>query len=224
MLEEVEGDGGTCLTKTILILGFSKFPGVPYNPAEGLVRHLAETNWTPDPTVAVDYQVLSTTFAAAEQVTAKIHCQKPYDLILAFGVDAQADGFQLERVARNFVSMQKLDADGVTSTNPLIEKQGPEFLLSHVDVSGLADTLNAQGYRCRVSEDAGDYVCNFLYFKLLLKSRDSGDILFVHIPQIIAGEDKTEVSGFEMEVLTEGAKAITRQVLAEQLKLAILQA
>ena len=209
------------MAQSILVLGFSQFPGVPQNPAESLVRKLADEKWAPDPAFSVDYQVLRTSFAAVERYVSVLGEQERYDLILAFGSDARADGFLLERMARNKVSTEKVDEDGTTRSTPVVEKQGSDSLLTNVEVAGLADALNAQGYRCRVSEDAGDYVCNFLYYKLLFSRTNSAKVLFVHIPlepkehsaeiRLASGGETSSSTGTPMG----GTRVIVSQILEQ---------
>lgn len=55
--------------------------------------------------------------------------------------------------------------------------------LMFVPMQEIASELSQRGCPCSVSNDAGCFVCNYLYFKCLQEAQKSGvAALFVHVP------------------------------------------
>ena len=60
-------------------------------------------------------------------------------------------------------------------------------LRTDFDYSALENSFAASGYRVRISENAGNYLCNHVYYHALLASRSlrkNVQILFLHIPYL----------------------------------------
>ena len=62
----------------------------------------------------------------------------------------------------------------------------PEFPSSFetsIDVSTITRDLQASGFEwVDVSNDAGEYICNYLYYKSSVILDDCADVLLVHVP------------------------------------------
>ena len=60
--------------------------------------------------------------------------------------------------------------------------EGPELIASSIDVDALLAALSARGVEAERSDDAGGYVCNDLYHRLL--HARIAPTLFVHVPDL----------------------------------------
>lgn len=62
-----------------------------------------------------------------------------------------------------------------------------DCLQTAFDYSILADWLTASGYRIRISENAGNYLCNHVYYHGLVAASSASkhtQILFLHVPYL----------------------------------------
>ena len=96
------------------------------------------------------------------------------------GQAAEGDKIRLERLAINMMDSTKGDNDGYIPDEEIICPEAPLALKTALPVKQLcADCINA-GLPTMVSNSAGLYVCNRIYFEALRRTLNS---LFVHIPQ-----------------------------------------
>ena len=58
----------------------------------------------------------------------------------------------------------------------------PMSLETRVNVLEIKERLQADHYEVLVSDDAGGYVCNYLYYKSAVSLADVADVLVIHIP------------------------------------------
>ncbi len=145
---------------TLLVTGFGPFPGVPDNPTAELARRA-------DALPGVVGRVLDTQWKLAwPQLRAALEEIRP-DALLMFGVAVQRDEIQYERRARNWCGGRPDEAGACLPAGPLIEG-APDALATRLPLD------------CAASDDAGDYLCNALFFHALhLTDLPCG---FVHIP------------------------------------------
>ena len=101
-------------------------------------------------------------------------------VIISMGQAAEGDKIRLERLAINMMDSAKGDNDGYIPDEELICSEAPLALKTGLPVKSLcADCINA-GLPTIVSNSAGLYVCNRIYFETLQHTPNS---LFVHIPK-----------------------------------------
>lgn len=96
------------------------------------------------------------------------------------GQTAEGDKIRLERLAINMMDSAKGDNDGYFPDEEIICNETPLALKTALPIKQLcADCVNA-GLPTMVSNSAGLYVCNRIYFEALRHTTNS---LFVHIPK-----------------------------------------
>lgn len=96
------------------------------------------------------------------------------------GQTAEGDKIRLERLAINMMDSAKGDNDGYIPDEEIICSEAPLALKTALPVKQLfTDCVNA-GLPTMVSNSAGLYVCNRIYFEALRHTTNS---LFVHIPK-----------------------------------------
>lgn len=102
------------------------------------------------------------------------------DMIFSMGQTAEGDKIRLERLAINIMDSAKGDYDGYFPDEEIICPEAPLALKTALPVKQLcADCINA-GLPTKVSNSAGLYVCNRIFFEALRQTTKS---LFVHIPK-----------------------------------------
>ena len=67
-------------------------------------------------------------------------------------------------------------------------------LQTDLPVARLVDTLSGEGYKVMVSNDAGRFVCNYVYYRSLYHASIHGTkSLFVHVPMFNKIDEKTQL-------------------------------
>ena len=124
--------------------------------------------------------LLPVSFRRAPEVLNEAIDQFQPDVIISMGQAAEGDKIRLERLAINMMDSAKGDNDGYMPNEELICPEAPLALKTALPVKPLcADCVNA-GLPTMVSNSAGLYVCNRIYFEAMRYTPDS---LFVHIPK-----------------------------------------
>ena len=124
--------------------------------------------------------LLPVSFRRAPEVLNEAITQFQPDVIISMGQAAEGDKIRLERLAINLMDSAKGDNDGYIPDEELICPEAPLALKTALPVKPLcADCINA-GLPTIVSNSAGLYVCNRIYFEALRRTLNS---LFVHIPK-----------------------------------------
>lgn len=96
------------------------------------------------------------------------------DLVICLGEAASRTEICLERVALNLMHAQKPDNDGYRPQHQRIIPDAPDGIFTPIDVDTLAAATGSI-----VSNSAGLYVCNALYYTLLHHRIPT---LFIHLP------------------------------------------
>ena len=157
-------------SKNILITGFGPFPGQPVNPSAELAKRLAaEFN--------ARVLILPTEYDAAPKALAAEIAREQPDFLVCLGVAGNSAAVRIEARACNFAHPNRADAAGFYPPDSTIVPGGPEYLYSALDIQGAAAASGADR-----SEDAGDYLCNFIYYTALREGMGRRGPVFIHIP------------------------------------------
>jgi pyroglutamyl-peptidase len=197
--------------RRLLICGFGAFPNVPANPSALVVGRLRAEDWSPDHAPA-DYALLPTTWSgAAETLRASIHETGATGVLLT-GVAAGAAAFRVELRARNRGSLTAPDADGAVRHDERIEPLGPAALRTTAPAEAMLAGIRAAGLPAEPSSDAGDYLCNFTLYHLLVGHLDAAPacpLAFLHLPPAPEAPPDVVAGGrcFGLDDLTLGVKA-----------------
>ena len=106
------------------------------------------------------------------------------ELLLALGV-MRDPGFRLERIARpRLFETNRPDVDGMSAVHA--EPYTGELRRTSLDLDGVLAELHGRGFKqVEISEDAGGYVCERTYYRVLTQAaRFSIPGLFVHVPPL----------------------------------------
>lgn len=184
MTESGRGAAGAVDRPRVLVTGFSVFPGAPVNPTERLVKRLAQSSDV-DRTgfravvLPVEYDGMSARLAAIAE-------DFEPDIAIHFGLARTAQGFRLERIARNSLLGAGADNAGRLPLTDLIAK-GPQTWPSTLPLQRIAAALEAVGLPVEWSDDAGNYLCNMVF--ALSRVGTCGRFAppmsgFIHVPPI----------------------------------------
>lgn len=199
----------------ILVTGFSSFPGVSRNPTERLIAELenrrAETAALGDVRLAV----LDVDYRNLPQALSRLGAEVRPDIAIHFGLSGKAGGFMLERLARNVVGPLPDNAGHVPEARTICALA--DAYPSTLPLDEIRHALAGAGLPVDWSDDAGDYLCNFLFYHSRAGLADgfapplSG---FVHVPPLVddPGADGGGGAPIAFDRLVEGALAILSTV------------
>lgn len=157
--------------KKILITGFEPFDIHDENPSERLARDLGKK-------LNLDFLVLPVSFARSVSIVEKQLKAINYDFILMLGLAAERSEICLERVALNWIDARIADVDGVSPQEESIDPGGEVAFISQLPLKKWIDSSEMI-----ISNSAGTYVCNYLYYQMRQSSLGQNS-LFVHVPSI----------------------------------------
>jgi pyroglutamyl-peptidase len=106
------------------------------------------------------------------------------DVAVAFGLSARADGIQLESTARNRAAQDRPDVSGACGASPQLTPGGPTAFPTRLPFAQIASALAAARIPLGRSDDAGEYICNLLFYRLMAHAEMHGPAVagFVHVP------------------------------------------
>ncbi len=182
--------------RTILVTGFSPFPGAPVNPTERLVRRLPKRIGHHRSGVAFVFRVLPTTWAARQDVTDVLRRDLQPDAIVHFGVDGSRRTLNVETRAVNRATRVRPDASGTAPERPELRPGQERSRTATLNARALRDAAATDGAPVQLSLDAGTYLCN----ATLWDSIGSGiPSIFVHVPSLPRGPRDRRPSYPEVE-------------------------
>lgn len=178
-------------TKTLLVTGFSPFPGAPINPAERLMQRLPKRLGKHQFDVEFVFRVLPTTWAGRTEVTEKLREELQPDAIVHFGVDGSRRTVNVETRAVNRAIRVRPDALGLSPDRPELELDRERHRLTSLPASALRNAALSGGAPAKLSNDAGTYLCNATLWDSLGSGIPS---IFVHVPSLPRGKRDTRPS------------------------------
>lgn len=196
------------------VTGFKKFHGVSDNPTETIVRNLKaylENEGLPKGLVLGSCTVLETAGEGAVETLYKTlnsainskdpELNDPGKIIwLHLGVNSGATQFAIERQAVNEATFRCPDEMGWKPQKvPIIEKDGDicktrQTTLPVEDIRSALDSEEVYKGKVVTSDDAGRFVCNYVYYHSLSFAEKNGTkSLFVHVPLFTTIDEKTQM-------------------------------
>jgi pyroglutamyl-peptidase len=165
--------------RTVLLTAFEPFGGETVNAsweaAKLVDRWRCGEAVVASQMLACAYEICVSEFAEA------VERLKP-GVVLMTGQAARRGMVSVERFARKGASVARPDNLGVA---PGAAGEGPDVLEATVPTGLVARAIRDAGVAARVSTDAGDYVCNHLYYgalRRLAALSPAPAAVFIHLP------------------------------------------
>lgn len=167
----------------VLISGFEPFGGRDLNPTALIIEALQNKEISYPAKMTVDHILLPVTFEDSFHVlNQKIKVFNP-DIVISFGQAAKRSAIELETVAVNKIDADISDNDGIQPKDQLINPNGEASYLSTLPVQGMEAALKNAGLPVKLSNSAGSYVCNYLFYRLMETNQDTLRLCgFIHVP------------------------------------------
>ncbi|XP_052205942.1 uncharacterized protein LOC127810470 [Diospyros lotus] len=193
---------------TIHVTGFKKFQGVAWNPTETIVnnlktfvgrRGLLDSINLGSCTVleAAGDGALDVLYKTMEAGLANGNSSCEQVIWLHLGANSRALKFAIERQAVNEATFCCPDELGWQPQQlPIVKDDGgtSQTRVTSCSVEGIEQFLKEKGFNVTISNDAGRFVCNYVYYHSLRFAQERGHkSLFVHFPLFSTIKEETQM-------------------------------
>jgi pyroglutamyl-peptidase len=169
------------MSRVVLVTAFEPFGGETVNASDAAMRGLPRQHedWR------LRFARLPTAFGSAvPALFAAIEMERP-DLVLCLGEAGGRAHLSLERVAINRDDARIADNAGERPVDRPVIVGGPERYDTSLPVEEACAAMLAAGILAEISDSAGAFVCNHVFYHLM--HRVAGSVLrggFVHVPYL----------------------------------------
>jgi pyroglutamyl-peptidase len=166
--------------KTVLLTGFEPFDGAVINPAWEAVRLL--DGWTGDGFRVVARELPCVFGRAAEALCGFVDEVRP-DIAIAVGQAGGRPEISVERIAINVDDARIPCNAGLQPVDQPIVGGGPAAYFTTLPIKAMVAAIREQGIKAGVSQTAGTFVCNHVFYALMHHLRERGvKAGFIHVP------------------------------------------
>ncbi|KAJ7977827.1 Pyrrolidone-carboxylate peptidase [Quillaja saponaria] len=205
------GSEGPPAAVTIHVTGFKKFHGVSENPTEIIVNNLKEylkKKGLPKGLILGSCSILETagqgaaaplykTLQSAISGKGSESSNSNRIIWIHFGVNSGATRFAVEQQAVNEATFRCPDEMGWKPQKvPIIPADGgiSRVRETSLPVEEITKALTKKGFEVMTSDDAGRFVCNYVYYHSLRFAEQNGiKSLFVHVPLFLTIDEETQM-------------------------------
>ena len=199
----------------MLLTGFEPFGGASVNPswlvAQALHGHSIDG-------VQIQSLRLPCVFGgAALALQAAIRQHRPV-AVLALGLAASRPVLSVERVAINVDDARIPDNAGASPLDEPVVPAGPAAYFSTLPIKAIVSRLQAAGVPAEVSQTAGTFVCNHVFYALMhmLRRRPAVRAGFMHVPLMSAPGSQAPgaaTTGMPLQQQIEGVQLALQTIL-----------
>lgn len=187
---------------TLLLTGFDPFDGATSNPSWDAASAL-------DGRIVGGHRIvarqLPTEFDASLRALRAAIRETGPSLVVCTGLAGGRKELSLERVAINVDDARIPDNTGAQPVDARIIARGPAAYFSTLPVKAMLAALQSRGIPAQVSQTAGTFVCNHVFYGLMHALRRQPGVRggFIHVPP--AGR-----SGMPRDAIIEGLRIALR--------------
>ena len=201
----------------VLLTGFDPFGGEAVNPALEAVKQLdgvliAEAH-------VVTRELPTVRGKAIEALVRAIQEVQP-EVVIAVGQAGGRMEITPERVAINVDDFRIPDNEGNQAVDEAVVIDGPAAYWSTLPIKKMVAVLRADGIPASVSNTAGTFVCNHVFYGLMHYLQQEGNIRrggFVHIPYLpVQAARLTGQPSMALEVVVQGLRRVVEVALTTQ--------
>ena len=172
----------------VFLTGYLGFMGIKQNPTEILVKEIISKKdlFNKDNIEIINHKIFEVSTDYVDNNIHSFYKEIEHDkegdilfLIIHFGLSPCSSIPKIETTAFNYIKDE-------TKSRPICDNDGKCFL-SKLDTECIVNNLNKtenKKRQCKVSKDAGKYLCNYIYYKSLKYYEKISNVLvtFIHIP------------------------------------------
>jgi pyroglutamyl-peptidase len=174
--------------RRVLVTGFEPFGGESVNPSAELARSL---NGLLLGGARVHGAVLSCTFQKSQRQLKRLIAQWNPSVVICLGQAGGRSAISIERVAINVQDACIKDNAGMKPIDVPIHPRGPVGYWSSLPIKSIARNLRKANIKSEVSQTAGTFVCNHVFYALMHMLRKTQVRAgFIHVPFVPAQAKK----------------------------------
>ena len=201
----------------MLLTGFDAFGGDTVNPSWQAASALHGRQIVGHRVIAAQ---LPTVFAESlVRLRALLKAHQPV-LVVALGQAGGRSAISLERVAINICDARIPDNAGAQPVDEPVLADGPSAYFSSLPIKAMLQDLHQAGIACEVSQTAGSFVCNQVFYGLMhelatrraLRHTRGG---FIHVPWL-AAQAPTGAPAMALPTLVQGLRLALRSALTHR--------
>jgi pyroglutamyl-peptidase len=212
------------LRMNILLTGFEAFGGESINPAWEVVQRLQGERIAGH---AIHARQLPCAFGASIQELEKQIAELRPAIVLALGQASGRTGLELERIAINVDDARIPDNTGRQPIDEPVIAGGPAAYFSGLPIKAIVQALRAAGLPAGVSQSAGTFVCNHLFYGMMHLAANQ-DVTkatrhpgmrcgFMHIPLLPEQAARQPGSAsMALPLMVEGVRVVLQTALAHE--------
>ena len=182
----------------VLLTGFEPYGQEQVNSSWEAVKAYAESVGG----VEIVKECLPVSFERAGMALAKTVDLHQPDVVLSVGQACGRCEINVERVAVNLADSKNADNDGCQPCERRLFPDAPDAYFSNLPVKCLVDAIRKAGIPAVVSNSAGLYVCNSVFYTamhLVYTKYPNMQVGFIHVPSTAA---KTAVQALKIVIQT----------------------
>ncbi|ATH07212.1 hypothetical protein BIY24_04450 [Halobacteriovorax marinus] len=167
------------LVLKILVTGFEPFGDISSNCTQMIVDKFKSES-------LVDTLILPVVTTKCFTVLETFLAGKEYDFIILLGQASKRDRISIERVALNVLDFPIADNEGNLIAHKKIIENASDGIFTGLPLEELQRTCKEKSIQAEVSNSAGTYICNEIFFRTLFKFRNSRTkVGFIHLPLVL---------------------------------------
>lgn len=199
----------------ILITGFQPFAGDQVNPSEVVARQFANGQVGG---LTVHSMLLPVdTLKVMPALVSAMEALKP-KVVLLLGYANGRTCINIERFAVNTLDFSIPDNAGNHPVGLPIVPNGPDGYMTNLPIHRLQDLLRSSGVPCQISNNAGTYLCNQVFYTAMHHIRSSKLPIsagFIHLPALPDMEKALSgrIPSMSLELMVRGIELIISYTL-----------
>jgi len=192
--------------KKILMLGFEPFDKSSINPALEAIKLLDNQELSGGKIITSSLPVVHQ--KSIDKAIEQIIQHKP-DVVICVGLAGGNFGISVERIAINIDDFRIQDNEGNQIVDEPVVKDAPAAYFATLPIKAIVKELHNNGLPADVSNSAGTYVCNHIFYGLLHYIKNNNLNIksgFIHIPLLPEQIKSEKKPSMPLELIT---KALT---------------
>jgi pyroglutamyl-peptidase len=198
--------------RAVLLTGFEPFDGQAVNPSALAVRALDGRAIESRRVVA---EVLPVRFGDAVVALRRALQRARPEIVICVGEAGGRAEIAVERIAINVDDARIPDNAGAQPIDRPIARRGPAAYWSTLPIKAIVAALAARGVPASVSQSAGTFVCNHVFYGLMraLARRRGVRGGFIHVPRLPEQAAGSSAPSMPLDVIVEALAIATATAL-----------
>ncbi len=195
---------------SVVVSGFDPYEGVDANPSLQVARRLAAEGVGTQDGLDVDVHeaILPVSFSETWPALSEVISRTDPAIVVATGLKRSARGIELERCATNLMEYRHEDDDAGGVRREPVRPGGPAAYWTRLPLRAILRDFSHDDIPATLSSDAGTWVCNSLFYRLLDWAHSRGRALagFVSLPPV--PDDPSSSCGLAVDRQTDALRDV----------------